>query len=64
MVEVIDKRFAVIENGVVVNFVMWNGISSFIIDGELVELFDDINPDIGWEYIAGKFIEPESVTNK
>jgi hypothetical protein len=52
------QHYAIIENGVVTNVVVWDGETSYNPDGELV-LIDGLTPEpgIGWDYINGEFID-------
>jgi hypothetical protein len=54
-----EKQYAIIQAGKVINVVLWNGKSTWQYEGELVELTD--NAGIGWDYIDGKFVDNRPV---
>lgn len=50
--------YAVVVDGVVVNLVVWDGISDWKpVQGEAVLTDGDVG--IGWGYVNGEFINPE-----
>ena len=49
------KNYALVENGKVINVVIWNGESDLPYADKLVELTD--NAGIDWDYKDGKFID-------
>ncbi|WP_241168450.1 tail fiber assembly protein [Escherichia coli] len=58
-----SMTFAVIENNIVVNIIVWDGISAYEVGGDqtLIPLPTSGGgpaPGIGWSYINGKFIAP------
>ena len=63
------KHYAIVVDGVVVNSVVWDGVTEYNPEGLLVDLSGlDPAPGIGWGYVNGEFvdnrpvIEPEDVT--
>jgi hypothetical protein len=58
-----NKRYAVVIDGVVVNTVVWDGVTEYNTEGLLVDLTDlDPQPGIGWDYNGKQFADnrPES----
>jgi hypothetical protein len=49
------KTYALIEDGKVVNVIVWDGESELNSSVELVELTN--NAGIGWDYVNGKFAD-------
>jgi hypothetical protein len=47
------KTYALIQDGKVVNVIVWDGLSEFNSLADLVELTN--NAGIGWNYVDGKF---------
>jgi hypothetical protein len=58
------KHYAIVQHGVVVNVVVWDGESPYNPDGELV-LIDGLTPEpgIGWDYDGEKFADNRPVEN-
>ena len=55
-------NYAIIKDGVVVNAIVWDGVTPCETDGQKVALTG--NAGIGWTYADGQFVappEPESV---
>ena len=54
------KEWAVVENGIVVNVVLWDGISEWHAgeDQEVIEVVGDSQAGIGWIYSGGVFVPP------
>lgn len=54
------KNWAIIENGVVINAILWDGESPWEpSEGQrVVELPDELSPGIGWTYSGGVFVPP------
>jgi hypothetical protein len=52
------KHYALVQNGVITNVVVWDGETPYTPDGELV-LIDGLTPEpgIGWDYKKGKFVD-------
>jgi hypothetical protein len=50
-------RYALIENGIVKNIIIWNGVSEYARSNELIQITDQIC-DIGYSYVDGNFIAP------
>jgi hypothetical protein len=50
-----EKKYAVIENGKVVNVIVWDGESYLPFTDKLVELNESAG--IGWDYIDGEFVD-------
>lgn len=56
------KKWAIIDDGIVVNVVFWDGESAWSVENEsdLIELPPSIDgysdPGIGWSYSNGKFL--------
>ena len=50
-------RYALIQNGIVVNIVEWDGEGD-LFDGYETVNVDDMRCGIGWEYQGGKCIAP------
>jgi hypothetical protein len=50
--------YAIVEDGVVANVVVWDGESPYTPDGELI-LIDGLTPQpgIGWDYDGTKFAD-------
>jgi len=57
----LEKTYAIIQNGKVVNVVIWDGKSAWADSANAVEISD--NAGIGWDYANGKFTDnrPEPV---
>ncbi|MEM8447422.1 tail fiber assembly protein [Morganella morganii] len=56
-----NTLYAVIENGIVVNVIIWDGESEIAVPDErqLINISDiDDNPGIGWSYSDGEFTSP------
>lgn len=51
-------RYALINNDVVENIVLWDGEGDIFDDYIKVELSDDVECGIGWAYENGEFIAP------
>ena len=47
------KKYALIQNGKVVNVIVWDGQSEISNSDNLVEVTE--NAGIGWDYVDGKF---------
>jgi hypothetical protein len=58
------KHYAIVESGVVINVVVWDGESPYTPDGELV-LIDGLTPEpgIGWDYDNEKFADNRPIEN-
>jgi hypothetical protein len=58
------KHYAIIENSVVTNVVVWDGETPYNPDGELVAL-DGVTPQpgIGWDYDGKTFTDNRPVEN-
>lgn len=52
-------RYAIILNGEVVNVALWDGVTDWQPEGELVQLEDGSPVGPGWTYSDGVFVEPE-----
>jgi len=50
-----EKTYAIIQEGQVVNVVIWDGKSAWADSANAVEISD--NAGIGWDYVDGKFID-------
>lgn len=50
-------RYALIQNGIVVNIVEWDGEGD-LFDGHETVNVDDMRCGVGWEYQNGKCIAP------
>ena len=55
------KTYAHIIDGKVVNVSLWNGEGLYTPDEELVEIPEDMNAGIDWDYINGKFVDNRPV---
>lgn len=51
-------KYALVENNVVTNIVLWDGVSPFETDGELIPLDDDPPLGIGWHREGSEWIAP------
>lgn len=52
------KCYAIVSDNLVVNIIMWDGLSEYETNGNLVNISDIIpGPGIGWNYVGGKFID-------
>ena len=58
------KHYAIVENGVVTNVVVWDGETPYDPEGELV-LIDGLTPEpgIGWDYDGKKFADNRPIEN-
>jgi hypothetical protein len=56
-----NKQYAIIQDGKVINVVVWDGESTWSDSDKAVQLTD--NAGIGWDYANGKFTDnrPEPV---
>ena len=52
-----EKVFAVIEAGIVVNVVIWDGETEWPHEGEAVLIPESSSAGIGWDYIDGEFVD-------
>lgn len=53
------KRIAMIQNGIVQNIAVWDGISNWKPEGyDLVDVTDLSQVDIGWAYDGKSFSQP------
>ena len=52
-----ENVFAVIEAGIVVNVVIWDGETEWPHEGEAVLIPKNSSAGIGWDYIDGEFID-------
>ena len=52
------KKYAIVQNGVITNVVVWDSETPYNPDGELV-LIDGLTPEpgIGWDYDGKKFTD-------
>jgi len=50
-------KYALIVDCIVVNIVLWNGLTPYNPNGELIPIGDS-KVDIGYSYINGEFKEP------
>ena len=58
------KYYAIVVDGVVVNTVVWDGVSEYNPEGVLVDLTGiDPEPGIGWDYLDGKFVDNRPVVS-
>jgi hypothetical protein len=57
------KIYAIVENGFIVNTIIWNGTSEYAHNGTAVEI-DSLYPipGIGWTYDGSTFINPNPST--
>lgn len=55
------KNMAHIDNGKVVNVSLWDGISEWHPDEQVVEIPQDQVVGIGWDYVDGVFIDNRPV---
>jgi hypothetical protein len=56
--------YAIVEDGVVTNVVVWDGETPYNPDGELIALEGvDPQPGIGWDYVDGNFVDNRPVEN-
>lgn len=52
-------RYAIIQNGTVTNVALWDGVTQWEADGELLALEDDSPLSIGWTRNAdGEWVSP------
>lgn len=59
------KVYAVVEDGMVVNTVLWDGVSDWGgSKGVVVELSDDSEVGIGWSYDGELFTPPENIPDE
>jgi hypothetical protein len=58
------KHYAIVEDGVVTNVVVWDGETPYNPDGELV-LVDGLTPEPGidWDYVDGMFVDNRPVVD-
>jgi hypothetical protein len=52
------NTYAIIENNVVTNVIVWDGVSPYECSGDLILVPENLSVSIGWEYNNGAFIEP------
>jgi hypothetical protein len=52
-----DKKYALVQEGKVINIVIWDGESEFNPEGDLVELPEVSSVEIDWDYIDGEFVD-------
>ena len=58
------KHYAIVVDGVVVNTVVWDGVTEYNPGGLLVDLTGlDPEPGIGWDYLDGKFVDNRPVVS-
>lgn len=52
-----DRRWAVVDDGIVVNLIVWDGESPWSppSDARVIEIPDDSPVDIGWSYDGSNF---------
>jgi hypothetical protein len=56
------KHYAIVLHGVVVNTVVWDGVTEYNPEGLLVDLTGtDPEPGIGWDYDGKKFVDNRPV---
>ena len=53
--------YAVVKNGVVENMVVWDGVTEYTPDGELVEVTSDTRIGGSWDGNVLKFVEPTPI---
>jgi hypothetical protein len=58
------KNYAVIKNNIVVNIIVWDSITEYLVDGELVELKDEDFVDIGFIKNDMGFVNPNLSTEQ
>ena len=51
------KTYAHIVNSKVVNVSLWDGVTPWIPDEEIVEIPEGMTAGIGWDYIDGGFVD-------
>jgi hypothetical protein len=56
-------RWAIVEGGVVVNAIVWDGVADWNRpkDAEIVSLADYPHVGIGWDYTDGEFVDNRPV---
>jgi len=58
------SKYAIIDNGVVINIVVWDGVAAWSPEsGKPVEIKDSVFVDIGYLYSNEQFTAPEESTN-
>jgi hypothetical protein len=58
------SKYAIVDNGVVINIVVWDGAATWSPDsGEPVEIKDSVFVDLGYLYSNEQFTAPEESTN-
>jgi hypothetical protein len=58
------KHYAIVVDGVVVNTVVWDGVSEYNPEGLLVDLTGvEPEPGIGWDYVDGVFMDNRPVVD-
>ena len=55
------KNWAHIVDGKVVNVCLWDGVTLYQPEDDLVEIPDGSHAGIGWDYIDGKFVDNRPV---
>lgn len=61
---IIMSKYAIVENGVVINIVVWDGKAEWSPDtGEPVLISDSVFVDLGYLYSNETFTAPEETTN-
>jgi hypothetical protein len=55
------KHYAIVQDGVVTNVVVWDGETPYNPDGELVEIPEGSTAGIDWDYIDGEFVDNRPV---
>lgn len=54
-----NKRYAIVVDDVIVNMVVWDGVTDWHpAEGYAVLAPDTVSARIGWKYINGEFIDP------
>lgn len=58
-----NMRYAIVENGAVTNFVVWDGETPYTPpDGaQLIQIPEDVWVDFGTPYVDGQFVESPAV---
>lgn len=56
------NHYALVENGVVVDVIVWDGVSDYPESSKLVDLSSfDPEPGIGWDFDGKKFVDNRPV---
>jgi len=58
------SKYAIIDNGVVINIVVWDGVAAWSPEpGKPIEIKDSAFVDLGYLYSNEKFTDPEESIN-